>query len=381
MRIAQIAPLAEAVPPPRYGGTERVVSYLTEELVRAGHEVTLFASADSRSSARLIPCAPRALRTDPSRPDPLVYHVMELEEVRRRAGAFDLFHFHIDFLHFPLCYELPGPTLTTLHGRLDRPDLPALFELFADLPMVSISDAQRGPIRQANWIGTVYHGLPLALYPPRFSNGGGYLAFLGRICPEKGPEQALEIARRAGMPLKIAAKVDPIDEPYWRQRIEPLILRSPNVEFLGEIDDRKKAQFLGEALALLFPIDWPEPFGMVLAEAMACGTPVIAFRRGAVTEVVADGESGWIVDSIEEAVEAVRAIGALDRRRVRELAAQRFSATRMAEDYLALYRRLLDGGGGKRPKRAAFGKLSLLNGWRPLPAAERRRIIKGTFRA
>ncbi|VVM07829.1 D-inositol 3-phosphate glycosyltransferase [Methylacidimicrobium cyclopophantes] len=371
MRIAQIAPLAEAVPPPRYGGTERVVAYLTEELVRAGHEVTLFASGDSCSSARLVPCAPRSLRTDPSRPDPLVYHVLELEQVRRQADEFDLFHFHIDFLHFPLCYELPGPTLTTLHGRLDRPDLAVLFELFSDLPIVSISHAQREPIPRANWIGTVYHGLPLALYPPRFSGGGGYLAFLGRICPEKGPEQAVEIACRAGLPLKIAAKVDPVDEGYWRQRVEPLIARSPGVEFLGEIDDRQKVRFLGEALALLFPIDWPEPFGMVLIEAMACGTPVIAYRRGAVPEVVVDGESGWIVDSVEEAVEAVRAIGALDRRRVRALAAQRFSSSRMADDYLALYRRLLGGGGPERPKPADSRKPSLLDEWSRLSPAEK----------
>jgi glycosyltransferase involved in cell wall biosynthesis len=336
VRIAQIAPLYESVPPRMYGGTERVVSYLTEELVAAGHDVTLFASGDSVTSATLVPVTEQALRLDRRCVDPIAHHVRALEEVYRRAGDFDCLHFHTDYLHFPLSSRLGGPRLTTLHGRLDLPDLPALYGTFRDEPLVSISDAQREPLAWANWKATVHHGLPPDLL--RFSPGPGqYLAFLGRISPEKRPDRAIELARRAGLPLRIAAKVDSADRQYFHDRIEPL-LDHPGVEFLGEIGERDKERFLGDALALLFPIDWPEPFGLVMIEAMACGTPVLAFRGGSVPEIIQDGVTGFVVNSMKEAEGALHRIGELDRRACREVFEARFTAARMAARYGEVYR-------------------------------------------
>ena len=304
MRIAQVAPLYESCPPQLYGGTERVVSYLTEELVRQGHEVTLFASGDSQTRATLqAPCA-RALRLDAQCKDPLPYHFISLYRLARAADAFDIIHFHTDYLHFPLFAQQWSKTLTTLHGRLDLPDLPPIWREFAMMPLVSISNAQRLPMPWANWYGTVYHGLPSSLYAGG-SGDGGYLAFIGRICPEKRPDWAIEIAHRAGLPLAIAAKVDKVDRTYYKTRIKPL-LKDPLVEFIGEIGDSEKGAFLGDAVALLFPIDWPEPFGLTLIEAMANGTPVIAFGQGSVPEIVDDGVTGFIVASVDEAVAACR---------------------------------------------------------------------------
>lgn len=339
MKIAQIAPLAEAVPPRLYGGTERIVSYLTEELVRQGHQVTLFASGDSRTRAELVPCAPKALRLDPAVRDPIPHVMMMLDEVRRRAHEFDILHFHMDLFHFPAFTDIAGRTVTTLHGRLDPPDLQPLYRRFQDFPLVSISDDQRRPLPGAHWAGTVYHGLPPELH--RFTPAGNqdYLAFLGRISPEKRPDRAIEIARRAGLPLRIAAKVDNADRAYFEREIKPL-LADPIVEFVGEIGDADKSEFLGNARALLFPIDWPEPFGLVVIESIACGTPVIAFAGGSVPEIVEDGTTGFIVHDIEEAVRAVGRLSQLDRRQVRHRFEQRFSVARMAGDYLEIYRQL-----------------------------------------
>ncbi|MEZ4601093.1 MAG: glycosyltransferase family 4 protein [Syntrophotaleaceae bacterium] len=338
MKIAQVAPLYESVPPQCYGGTERVVSYLTEELVRQGHEVTLFASGDSITSGSLVPCSPRALRLDKTCIDPLAHHFCMLERVLRKVDEFDLVHFHIDYLHFPFTRHLGFPHLTTLHSRLDLPDLRPLFREFRDMPLVSISNAQRIPLPWANWIGTVYHGLPENIYR-FFQKPGNYLAFLGRISPEKRPDMAIAIARRAGMPLKIAAKIDKVDREYFEQKIRPL-LKGPWVEFVGEINDREKEEFLGNAHALLFPIDWPEPFGLVMIESMACGTPVIAFRKGSVPEVMENGLTGYVVEDLKSAALAVEQISSLDRSRCRRIFEERFSVSKMAQDYLALYRQL-----------------------------------------
>jgi glycosyltransferase involved in cell wall biosynthesis len=340
MRIAQIAPLYERVPPKLYGGTERIVSYLTEELVRQGHDVTLFASGDSKTSAKLLPCCETALRVNPSVKDPLLYHIIMLEEVRQRIDQFDVLHFHIDILQAPLIRDIADRTVTTQHGRLDLPDLIPFYGMFRELPLVSVSNDQHKYLRHANWVGTVHHGLPRDLLPFRPNPAGRYLAFLGRISPEKGPNRAIEIATRAGMPLKIAAKIDRVDQAYWDEIIRPIAEAHSNVEFIGEIGECDKAAFLGEAAALLFPIDWPEPFGLVMIEAMACGTPVIAFRRGSVPEVVEDGTSGFVVDTIEEAVRAVRRIVTLDRTRVRAAFERRFTVDRMARDYVQIYREL-----------------------------------------
>ena len=342
MKIAQIAPLAESVPPKLYGGTERVVSYLTEELVRLGHEVTLFAAGDSRTAAKLIPCTPRALRLDPRVKDPLPHLVTMLERVRQRANEFDVLHFHTETMHLPLFRPFAAKTVTTLHWRLDIPDVQPLYEEFRDMPLVSISDSQRRPLPRARWVGTVYHGLSPEVCPfnpaPR-GYRGPYLAFLGRVSPEKGLDRAIEIARRANMRLRIAAKVDDADEDYFRERILPLI-DSRLIEFVGEVDEARKPAFLGNASALLFPVDWPEPFGLAMIEAMSCGTPVIAWPHGAVPEIVDHGITGYVVSSIEEAVAAVRRIGRLSRAEVRGRFEQRFSAARMARDYLAVYRAL-----------------------------------------
>jgi glycosyltransferase involved in cell wall biosynthesis len=344
MKIAQVAPLIESVPPKLYGGTERVVSYLTEELVRQGHDVTLFASGDSQTKAELVASVPSALRLNPAVKDSLPYSVLQLEQLRQRADEFDIIHFHSDYIHLPLARTLlRGRTVTTMHGRLDLPDYQALFSEFRDTPLVSISNHQREPLPHANWVGTVHHGLPTSVcrFVPYWR--GNYLAFLGRISPEKRPDRAIEIAARAGVPLKIAAKVDAADRQYFRTRIEPLFAQR-HVEFVGEISEAQKAEFLGRALALLFPIDWPEPFGLVLIEAMSCGTPCIAWRAGSVPEVVDHDVTGWIVDSVADAVEAVRHVGMLDRAAVRQRFEQRFSVERMAQDYLRIYRKLASEG-------------------------------------
>jgi glycosyltransferase involved in cell wall biosynthesis len=335
MRIAQVAPLYESVPPVLYGGTERVVSYLTEELVRLGHDVTLFASADSTTSATLVPACERALRLDPNCRDPLAHHIVMLDEVFRRADEFDLIHFHIDYLHFPLSNRVRIPQVTTLHGRLDLPELSCVYRQFPTMPLISISDAQRQPIPSANWRATVHHGLPAGLLALR-SEPGRYLAFLGRISPEKGVEAAIEIAKRVDMPLRIAAKVDRIDSDYFEGKVKPL-MDHPLVEFIGEIDESEKQEFVGGARALMCMIDWPEPFGLVMIEAMACGTPVIAFRRGSVPEIVEDGVSGFIVDDIEQAVAAVRKVESVTRSGCRKAFERRFTAPRMARDYVAEY--------------------------------------------
>ena len=336
MRIAQLAPLAEAVPPKLYGGTERVVSWLTEELVEMGHNVTLFASGDSVTEATLIACSPRALRLDPERRDPLLAYAAMLARFVEMAPQFDVVHAHIDWVHIPMLLQLGLPFVTTLHGRLDLSDLNACFEgCFAEAQFVSISEAQRAPLPHARWTGMVHHGLPEDLLKPNFSPTG-YFAFLGRISPEKGPESAIRLARAAGLPLKIAAKVDVADQAYFELKVEPL-LAGDDVEFVGEIDEGQKADFLGNAAALLFPISWPEPFGLVMLEAMARATPVIAYDCGSVPEIVEDGIIGFVVDSDDEAVRAMARVAALDRRVVRARFERRFTARRMAEDYLRIY--------------------------------------------
>lgn len=342
MRLAVVAPLVESVPPRLYGGTERVVHYLVEELVRLGVDVTLFASVDSRTSARLVPCAERALRLDPRVQEYLPHHVAMLQTVAEMAEQFDLLHFHIDYLHYPLFADRPERTLTTLHGRQDIWDLRAVYRRFPYMPLVSISDAQRAPLRDLPlaWAGTVHHGLPQDLYTPGFAPDD-HLVFLGRISPEKRPDRAIRIARSAGLPLKIAAKVDAVDRGYFERVIAPL-LEGPGVEFVGEVDDAGKQELLANALALLFPIDWPEPFGLVMIEAMACGTPVVAWRCGSVPEIVEPGVTGFVVDSEEAAVEAVRRVRLLDRHRVRQRFDARFTAQRMARDYLSIYERLVE---------------------------------------
>ncbi|MGD9879448.1 MAG: glycosyltransferase family 4 protein [Reyranella sp.] len=340
MKIAQVAPLAERCPPRLYGGTERIVSYLTEELVRRGHDVTLFASGDSKTAGQLVRCSDMALRLNPAVHDHLPYHLVMLEEIRQRASDFDVIHFHIDLWHFPLVRSFADRTLTTLHGRLDLPDLRPFYAAFPEIPLASISDSQRRPLPPVNWRGTVPHGLPRELLPFTAEPTGGYLAFLGRISPEKRPDRAIEIAVRAGLPLKIAAKVDEVDRAYWQDTIAPLVGRHSNVEFIGEINEAQKAEFLGNARALLFPIDWPEPFGLVMIESMACGTPVIAYRAGSVPEVIEDGVSGFIVHNEAEAAAAVARLPLLDRACVREAFERRFTVERMADDYLAIYHKL-----------------------------------------
>ncbi len=338
MKIAQISPLMESVPPTLYGGTERIVSYLTEELVRQGHEVTLFASGGSKTAAELVASAPEPLRLAQVR-DPSPYNVLQLEHVRQRIDDFDILHFHTDHTHLPMVRSLAAPAVTTMHGRLDFPELSPLFREFDETPLVSISAHQRRPLA-ANFVATVPHGLPRDLYSLSREATGGYLAFLGRICPDKGPTTAIEIARQVGLKLKIAAKVDRVDEEYFRKVVQPL-LHEPHVEFIGEIGEDEKGAFLGGAKALLFPIEWPEPFGLVMIEAMACGTPVVAYRWGSVPEIVEHGVSGFIVDGLDEAVAAVAAVDGLDRACVRRCFEARFTAEVMACNYLKLYERLL----------------------------------------
>jgi glycosyltransferase involved in cell wall biosynthesis len=335
MRIAQVSPLWESVPPKLYGGTERIVSYLTEELVRLGHDVTLFASGDSITSARLEPLCAQALRLNTgifNRDAPMT---MLMEQALGRPGDFDILHSHLDFMGFPLARRNKTPTVTTFHGRLDLPELQPVFREFAEMPMVSISDAQRGPVSWANWHATVYHGLPRDLYTMH-PNSGGYLAFLGRIAPEKRPDHAIEIAKRVGIPLRIAAKVDPMDQKYFHTEIEPL-LSHPLIEYLGEITDAEKDEFLGQAMALVCPYDWPEPFGLVLIEALACGTPVLAYRRGSIPEIIEDNVTGFICESLDEMTAVIQHIPKIDRLQCRITFEQRFSAERMAQDYLRVY--------------------------------------------
>jgi len=338
LRIAQVAPLYESVPPKYYGGTERVVSYLTEELVRQGHEVTLFASGDSVTKARLVPACERSLRLDEGCIDRLAHHMVLLEQVFEAINRFDIIHFHIDYLHFALSRRYGIPHVTTLHGRLDLPELVPLYREFREMPVISISNAQREPLPWLNWLGTVHHGVPEELYPFRDAPGK-YLAFLGRISIEKRVDHAVEIAKRTGMKLKIAAKVDAPDRVYYESCVKPLLDNSV-VEFIGEIGEREKQEFLGDASALIFPIDWPEPFGLVMIEALACGTPIIAYRRGSVPEVLEDGVTGFIVENVEQAVEAVGKIAGLSRKTCRRVFEERFTVTRMARDYLAVYKRV-----------------------------------------
>jgi glycosyltransferase involved in cell wall biosynthesis len=340
MRIAQVAPLIESVPPKHYGGTERIVSYLTEELVRFGHKVTLFASGDSVTRAELVPVCRRSFRQNKRATDYLSREVLLMDHVMERAGEFDLIHFHTGCLHYLICRNLPVPHVTTLHGRLDTPELLRLYERFRAMPMISISNAQRAPWPCANWQATIHHGLPQDLF--RFHpEPGNYLAFLGRASPEKRVDRAIEIAKRVGIPLKIAAKVDPVDRRYFKHEIEPL-LNDPHIEWVGEVNDKHKDQFLGNAYALLFPIDWPEPFGLVMIEAMACGTPVVAYEAGSVSEVMEEGVTGFIVNEIEQAVEAVARVRDLSRARCREVFEKRFVASRMANDYINVYKHLAD---------------------------------------
>ena len=340
MQIAQIAPLTEAIPPKLYGGTERVVHWLTEELVALGHDVTLYASADSRTSARLEAPWPRALRLDGSVRDPNALHMLMLERVRRRADEFDFLHFHLDYYPFSLFSRQPIPFVTTLHGRLDLPEHQPVFTAFSSVPVVSISDAQRRPLPQAGWVRTVYHGLPEQLLSP-LPVKPQYFAFLGRIAPEKGVDRAISIARHCGVPLRIAAKVDKVDREYFDEKIRPLLDNS-NTEYIGEITDAEKSAFLSAAIALLDPIDWPEPFGLVMIEAMACGTPVIAFNRGSVPEVVDDGLTGFIVEDEKGAIGAFDRLSRLSRKGIRKQFERRFTARRMAQEYLAVYRRLAE---------------------------------------
>jgi glycosyltransferase involved in cell wall biosynthesis len=341
MRIAQVAPLSESVPPRLYGGTERVVAFLTDELVRLGHEVTLFASGDSHTSATLVPICSQALRLGGDIRDVLAPHLLMLEKAAQCADEFDVIHFHVAQLHFPIARRLNVAHVTTLHGRLDLGELRPLYREFNDIPLVSISDAQREPLADASWIGTVHHGLPrdlLTFHP----EPGTYLAFLGRISPEKRVDRAIAIATACGWPLRIAAKIDPADRAYFEQEVRPL-LDNPLVECIGEIGDDQKSDFLGNARALLFPIDWPEPFGLVMIEALACGVPVVAFRGGSVPEVLEHGVSGFIVDTLEEAISATRNIHLLDRRACRAAFERRFSVSRMASDYVEIYQHLITG--------------------------------------
>ena len=339
MHIAQVAPLTEAIPPKLYGGTERVVSWLTEELIALGHEVTLYASGNSVTSARLEAVWPRALRLDGSVRDPNALHMLMLERVYQSAADFDFIHCHLDYYPFSLFSRQPTPFVTTLHGRLDLPEHQPVFDEFSSIPVVSISNAQRRPLPQARWVRTVHHGLPADLLVPKPIKPS-YFGFLGRIAPEKRVDRAIRIAEHCGVPLKIAAKVDKVDQDYFNEQIKPM-LANGNCEYIGEISDREKSEFLSGAIVLLVPIDWPEPFGLVMIEAMACGTPVIAFNRGSAPEVVEDGLTGFIVEDVNGAIGAVDRLGHLSREKVRRRFEERFTARRMAQDYLSVYRSLM----------------------------------------
>jgi glycosyltransferase involved in cell wall biosynthesis len=360
MKIAQVAPLYEAVPPKLYGGTERVVHYLTEELVNMGQEVTLFASGDSKTSARLIANISQALRLDKACEDYLAPHIVQLMEVLERADEFDFIHFHTDYSHFPFTQNLSTPFATTLHGKLSIPELQPLYNRFPDQPVISISNNQRQPLPQANWVSTVYHGLPLSLHKEG-TGKGDYLAFLGRVSPEKGLDKAIAVAKAVGIKLKIAAKIDKADKEYYEEKIKPL-LKDPLIEFIGEINENQKTEFLGNALAMLFLINWNEPFGIVMIEAMACGTPVIALPCGSVPEIIENGKSGLIVPNEKAAIEAVKKVTALDRKQVRACFEERFSSRRMALSYLAVYQRLQQQQKNKRKLVVAMedSKLSII---------------------
>jgi glycosyltransferase involved in cell wall biosynthesis len=336
------------VPPKLYGGTERVTSYLTEELVRRGHEVTLFASGDSETSATLVPAVETALRLNPAVRDAIPYHIAMLEHVAERADEFDVLHFHTEFVHFPVVRDFRERTITTLHGRTDLPDQPLFYETFNGAPLAAISNDQRMRMPGWSWAATVHNGLPRDLLPFNSSGRDGYLAFLGRISPEKGPDLAIEIAVKAGLPLKIAAKIDVVDRPYWESAVEPLVRANPNIEYVGEINEKQKAEFLGGARALLFPISWPEPFGLVMIESFACGTPVIAYRTGSVPEVVDEGLTGFVVDTLDEAVHAVGRLDQLDRTAVRRRFERRFTAEHMADGYERAYRNIVERSSGLR---------------------------------
>lgn len=339
MKIAQVAPLYESIPPKMYGGTERIVHYITEELVKMGHEVTLFASGDSNTSATLIPACVKSLRLDPRCMDPFVYHIIQLQMVQERISEFDILHYHTDYFHFPLSLTNRSTHLTTLHGRLDLPDLQPLYRIFSTIPLISISNNQRKPVPNANWAATIYHGLPLDLL--KFNPESGlYLAFLGRISPEKGIEKAIEMAKESSIKLKIAAKVDMVDLDYFNTEILPL-MDHDLIEFIGEISEVDKSEFLGNAMALLFPINWEEPFGLVMIEAMACGTPVIAFNRGSVPEVIDEGITGFVVNSVKEGLEAIKKINRIDRKKIRTVFEQKYNAERMTRDYLKIYEQLI----------------------------------------
>ena len=363
MRIAQIAPLYESVPPKLYGGTERVVAHLSDELVRRGHDVVLFASGDSTTLAELVPCRDVALRLDETKLSwDLPAHFSMLAEVRRRADDFDILHFHLECYHFPMFSDLADRTLTTVHGRQDVKDLRKFYQVYPNYPLVSISDGQRRPVPRLRWIRTIPHGYPKSQYAFSRVPKGGYLAFLGRIAPEKGVDRALAIAERTGIPLHIAAKIDFADRGYFNNCISPLLSSTPNATYIGEIAEAEKARFLGNALALVFPIDWPEPFGLVMIEAMACGTPVIAFNRGSVPEVIEDGVTGFIVESVEEAAEAVGRVATLDRARIRDTFERRFSAEIMAMGYEAAYRDVLGMADEVAPSRLRPAHQGVVNG-------------------
>ncbi|HWK01614.1 MAG TPA: glycosyltransferase family 4 protein [Xanthobacteraceae bacterium] len=353
MRIAQISPLIESVPPKKYGGTERVVSWLTEELVKQGHDVTLFASGDSITEAELIPCSEQALRLDPRCKDTYPHLMMMLDTVRSCAHEFDIVHFHVEFFHLPFFRQIGDRTLTTLHSRQDFHDYGLLYKAYNRMPLAAISRSQASAIPMANVTNVIHHGLPANLFKANLKPKGDYLAFLGRIALDKRPDRAIEIARAAGIPLKIAAKIDSLDEAYYREKIKPMMDNGPGVEFIGEVNEREKQDFLGNARALLFPIDWPEPFGLVMIEAMACGTPVLAFRNGSVPEVIDEGVTGHIVDTVEQAIEVLPQTLALDRKRIRAVFDERFTAARMARDYVKLYRRLL-----KKPAPNEIGRIN-----------------------
>jgi glycosyltransferase involved in cell wall biosynthesis len=368
MRIAQVAPLAESVPPKLYGGTERVVAWLTEELVGLGHDVTLFASADSETTARLVPVVPRALRLSKPRPEPFPAYAALLDALAEAASSFDVVHCHTEWVHLPLLSRLGVPHVTTFHNRLDTPDLPAIIARFPRAPLISISDHHRQPLPAGNWLGSVHHGMPASALAPSYEPGS-YLAFLGRLTREKGPETAIRLARAAGMPLRMAAKIPRAETRYYKEMLAPLI-DGDTIRLVGELDDVEKGNLLRGAAALLFPIDWPEPFGLVMIEAMACGTPVIAFRRGSVPEIIDENVTGFIVDDEDEAIAAIRRIGEIDRRSVRATFEKRFTAARMAKDYLRHYEsllldntrsapktaRMLDGSGARTAVTAAAGR-------------------------
>jgi glycosyltransferase involved in cell wall biosynthesis len=354
MRIAQVAPLAESVPPKLYGGTERVVAWLTDELVALGHEVTLFASGESKTDGTLVRVIPRAIRLSKPRPDPFPAYAAQLDAIAEAAPSFDVVHCHTDWVQLPLLSRLDVPYLTTFHNRLDTPDLPPVIARFLDAPLVSISDHHRKPLPSANWLGTVYHGMPINKLAPSYEPGS-YLAFLGRLTKEKGPETAIRLARAARLPLRMAAKIPRAETRYYRDKLQALI-DGDQIRLVGELDDAGKGELLRGASALLFPIDWPEPFGLVMIEAMACGTPVIAFRRGSVPEVIDEGVTGFIVDTEDEAIAAIARIGELDRRRVRATFERRFTARRMAEDYVRYYQGLL-----KQETRQALRSIPMLN--------------------